>query len=143
MASIAEVNGTSLWYELNGSGPCVVQIGGAVSAHEGYATVTPRLSEHFEVLDYDHRGYGESARPRQRYTIDVWCDDLVALLDHLGKERVHVHGGSMGSFVAIAFALKYPERVDTLLLGAGAVAKCDGAGGIGWLKIEHDGRFFI
>jgi pimeloyl-ACP methyl ester carboxylesterase len=128
MASIAEVNGTSLWYELNGSGPCVVQIGGAVSAHEGYATVTPRLSEHFEVLDYDHRGYGESARPRQRYTIDVWCDDLVALLDHLGKERVHVHGGSMGSFVAIAFALKYPERVDTLLLGAGAVAKCDGMG---------------
>jgi len=128
MASIAEVNGTSLWYELNGSGRSVVQIGGAVSAHEGYATVTPRLSEHFEVLDYDHRGYGESARPRQRYTIDVWCDDLVALLDHLGKERVHVHGGSMGSFVAIAFALKYPERVDTLLLGAGAVAKCDGMG---------------
>lgn len=128
MSSIAEVNGTSLWYELNGRGPCVVQIGGAVSAHEGYATVTPRLSEHFEVLDFDHRGYGLSARPRQRYTIDVWCDDLVALLDHLGKNRVHVHGGSMGSFVAIAFALRYPERVDTLLLGAGAVAKCDGMG---------------
>jgi pimeloyl-ACP methyl ester carboxylesterase len=128
MASIAEVNGTSLWFELSGRGPCVVQVGGAVSAHEGYATVTPRLAEHFEVLDYDHRGYGLSARPRQRYTIDVWCDDLVALLDHLGKERVHVHGGSMGSFVDIAFALKYPERVDTLLLGAGAVAKCDGMG---------------
>ena len=48
---------------------------------------------------------------------------LVALLDHVGRGRVHVHGGSMGSFVAIAFALKYPERVDKLLLGAGAVAK--------------------
>ena len=128
MHGTADVNGTTLWYELVGSGECVVQVGGAVSAHEGYATITPHLAEHFEVLDYDHRGYGLSARPKQRYTIDVWCDDLVALLDHLGKDRVHVHGGSMGSFVAIVFALAHPDRVDKLLLGAGAVAKCDGMG---------------
>ena len=128
MHGTADVNGTTLWYELVGSGECVVQVGGAVSAHEGYATITPHLARHYEVLDYDHRGYGLSARPKQRYTIDVWCDDLVALLDHLGKDRVHVHGGSMGSFVAIAFALAHPDRVDKLLLGAGAVAKCDGMG---------------
>jgi len=128
MHGTADVNDTTLWYRLGGSGECVVQVGGAVSAHEGYETITPQLAEHYEVLDYDHRGYGLSARPSQRYTIDVWCDDLVALLDHLGKERVHVHGGSMGSFVAIAFALAYPDRVDKLLLGAGAVAKCDGMG---------------
>lgn len=126
--STAHVNGTRLWYDLVGSGACVVQIGGAVSAHEGYDTVTPVLAEHYEVLNYDHRGFGLSDRPSQRYTIDVWCDDLVGLLDHLGKDRVHVHGGSMGSFVAIAFALAHPERVDKLLLGAGAVAKCDGMG---------------
>jgi len=128
MGGIADVNGTSIWFDLVGSGETVVQIGGAVSAHEGYDPVTPELSRHYEVLNYDHRGYGSSARPEQRYTIDVWCDDLVALLDHVGRRRVHVHGGSMGSFVAIAFALKYPERVDKLLLGAGAVAKCDGMG---------------
>ena len=128
MHDFADVNGTTLWYRLAGSGECVVQLGGAVSAHEGYDTITPLLAERYEVLDYDHRGYGRSARPRQRYTIDVWCDDLVALLDHLGKDRVHVHGGSMGSFVAVAFALAHPERVDKLLLGAGAIAKCDGMG---------------
>lgn len=128
MHGTAAVNGTTLWYELVGSGECVVQVGGAVSAHEGYSTITPHLAQRYEVLDYDHRGYGLSARPKQRYTIDVWCDDLVALLDHLGKDRVHVHGGSMGSFVAIAFALAHPDRVDKLLLGAGAVAKCDGMG---------------
>ncbi len=127
-SGLAEVNGTTLWYELVGSGECVVQVGGAVSAHEGYATVTPSLAKRFEVLNYDHRGYGLSARPEQRYSIDVWCDDLVALLDHLGKKRVHIHGGSMGSFIAIAFALKYPQRVNKLLLGAGAIAKCDGMG---------------
>ena len=128
MAATAGIRGTTIWWELSGSGPTVVQIGGAVSAHEGYETVTPVLSQHLEVLDYDHRGYGASARPVQRYDVAVWCDDLVALLDHVGRRRVHVHGGSMGSFIAIEFALRHPERVDRLVLGAGAVARCDGMG---------------
>lgn len=142
MHDFADVNGTRLWYRLAGSGDCVVQVGGAVSAHEGYDTITPVLAEHYEVLDYDHRGYGQSARPRQRYTIDVWCDDLVALLDHLGKERVHIHGGSMGSFVAIAFALAHPDRVDKLALGAGAVAKCDGMGVSHFRVWQHIARAY-
>jgi 3-oxoadipate enol-lactonase len=142
MHGIADVNGTALWYQLTGDGECVVQIGGAVSGHEGYETITPHLAEYYEVLDYDHRGYGLSARPSQRYTIDVWCDDLVALLDHLGKDRVHVHGGSMGSFIAIAFALAHPERVDKLLLGAGAVAKCDGMGQSHFRVWQHLARAY-
>lgn len=128
LSGIAKVNGTGIWYEISGTGEVVVQIGGAVSAHEGYATVTPELSRHFTVLNYDHRGYGLSDRPRQRYTIQTWCDDLVALLDELKIDKAHIHGGSMGSFIAIAFAIKFPKRVGKLLLGAGAVAKCDGMG---------------
>jgi pimeloyl-ACP methyl ester carboxylesterase len=142
MHDIAHINGTTLWYEIVGSGECVVQLGGAVSAHEGYDTVTPRLREHYEVLNYDHRGYGLSARPRQDYTIDVWCDDLVGLLDFLGKQRVHIHGGSMGSFVAIAFALAHPDRVDKLLLGAGAVAKCDNMGVAQFRVWQHLARAY-
>jgi pimeloyl-ACP methyl ester carboxylesterase len=124
MATV-EVGGVNLWYEFVGSGETVVQVGGAVSAHEGYATITPELSKHYRVLDYDHRGYGSSDRPNQKYTMDTWCDDLAGLMDALGVERAHVHGGSMGSFIAINFAANYPEKVDKLLLGAGAVAKCD------------------
>ena len=121
------VNGTRLWYELSGEGPPLVQIGGAVSGHEGYAAVTARMAEHFTVLDYDHRGYGGSERPDQRYDIDVWADDLAALLAGLGIERLHVHGGSMGGFIAARFAARYPERVDRLVIG-GAVASCDRMG---------------
>ena len=56
-SSFANINGTKIWYELSGSGDVVVQIGGAVSAHEGYETVTPDIEKHFTVLNYDHRGY--------------------------------------------------------------------------------------
>jgi 3-oxoadipate enol-lactonase len=120
----ARVDGAELWYELKGSGPFLVQIGGAVSAHEGYATITEAMAERFTVVDYDHRGYGQSDRPRQRYTMDVWADDLAALLDAIGIERAHVHGGSMGGFIATRFAARYPERVDRLVI-SGAVARCD------------------
>ena len=120
----APVNGVDIWYQRLGAGPDLVQIGGAVSGHEGYATVTDAMAEHFAVLDYDHRGYGFSDRPEQKYTLATWSDDLVALLDHLGIERTHVHGGSMGGFIAADFATRYPERVDRLLIG-GAAAKCD------------------
>jgi 3-oxoadipate enol-lactonase len=122
---ITKVNDANLWFEFSGNGPYLVQIGGAVSAHEGYATVTPAMAEHFTVLDYDHRGYGQSDRPAgQRYDVDLWSDDLAGLLDALEIPRLHVHGGSMGGFIATRFAARYPERVDRLVIG-GAAAKCD------------------
>jgi pimeloyl-ACP methyl ester carboxylesterase len=119
------VNGAEVWYQLTGSGPHLVQIGGAVSGHEGYAAITSAMAEHFTVLDYDHRGYGQSDRnPAQQYDLDVWVDDLAGLLDALSMPRLHVHGGSMGGFIATRFAARYSERVDRLVIG-GAVAKCD------------------
>lgn len=120
----AAIADAELWYELKGSGPFLVEIGGAVSAHEGYATVTDAMTEHFTVIDYDHRGYGQSDRPKQRYTMATWADDLSQLLDAIGVERTHVHGGSMGGFIATLFAARYPARVDRLVI-SGAVAKCD------------------
>lgn len=120
----ATVNGCRLWYELKGSGDYLVQIGGAVSAHEGYAAVTERMAEHFTVIDYDHRGYGRSERPPSGYSLEVWADDLAGLLDAIGVELAHVHGGSMGGFIAAKFAARHPERVRKLVIG-GAVAKCD------------------
>lgn len=120
----ANVNGVKLYYEISGSGPTVIQIGGAVNGHEGYALITPHMKDHFTVIDFDHRGYGFSDRPAQKYTMDTWVDDMAGLLDALGVQKCHVHGGSMGGFIACLFGAKYPERVDRLVFN-GAVAKCD------------------
>ncbi len=120
-----DVGGCELWYRIVGDGPPLVQIGGAISAHEGYETITEAMAQHFSVIEYDHRGYGSSDRPEgQAYTMKVWSDDLAALLTALGVERCHVHGGSMGGFIASRFAADHPERVDRLVI-SGAVAKCD------------------
>jgi pimeloyl-ACP methyl ester carboxylesterase len=138
--AFATVNGVQIYYEINGSGPPVIQIGGAVNGHEGYTLVTPRMAEKFTVIDFDHRGYGQSDRPDQKYTMDTWVDDMAGLLDALGIERCHVHGGSMGGFIACLFAARYPERVDRLVFN-GAVAKCDWLARTNfylWKKIAND-----
>jgi pimeloyl-ACP methyl ester carboxylesterase len=76
------------------------------------------------VIDFDLRGYGLSERPVQRYSMDVWADDVAGLLDAIGVARTHVHGTSMGGMVAIRLAAKYPEKIDGLVIDC-AAAKCD------------------
>lgn len=118
---MVEVNGANIFYQLSGEGPPLMQVPGAVTGHAGYALVTPAMVNDFTVLDYDPRGYGASDRPQQDYSFDIWCDDMVGLLDALEIERTHVHGGSMGSMIALRFASRFPERVNGLVISGCAV----------------------
>jgi 3-oxoadipate enol-lactonase len=124
----ATVNGAELWYRITGEGEPVAQIHGAGFGHFNFDLATPALSQHFRVVDYDMRGYGQSDRPHQEYDMEVWADDLAGLLDTLEIERAHVHGTSMGGMIAIVFAGKYPERT------ASVVVNCAAA------KLGHAGR---
>lgn len=121
--SDAVVNGCRLWYEVRGKvdGEHLVQIGGAGFAHENFSTITDTMARRFRVIEFDLRGYGLSDRPVQKYSMDVWADDLAALLKEAGIARTHVYGTSMGGMVAVRFAAKYPELVDRLIVDCAAV----------------------
>jgi 3-oxoadipate enol-lactonase len=85
------------------------------------------------------RGYGESERPSQQYSMEVWADDVAGLMDHLGLRTAHIHGTSMGGMVAQQFAGKYPERTQRLVINCSA-AKLDYAGVLtfrGWIDIAE------
>lgn len=123
----AQVNGVSLWYEETGAGEPVVQIHGSGFGHLNFAAATPLLSQHFRVIDFDLRGYGESDQPIQHYDMEVWADDTAGLMDALSIPRAHIHGTSMGAMIGQQFAAKYPDKVDRLVLNCGA-AKLDAAG---------------
>lgn len=118
------VNGCRLWYEVKGEGDYLLQIGGAGFAHENFGMVVDEFVKRFTVIDFDLRGYGLSDRPLQAYDMDVWADDVAALLDAIGIRKTHVHGSSMGGMVAIRLAAKYPEKIDGLVIGCSA-AKSD------------------
>jgi pimeloyl-ACP methyl ester carboxylesterase len=133
------VRGVQLWYRISGEGEPVVQIHGAGFGHFNFDPATPELSEHFRVVDYDMRGYGQSDRPVQDYDMEVWADDLAGLMDALELDRAHVHGTSMGGMIAIVFAGKYPERTRSVVINC-AAAKLGAAGRLifkNWIDIAR------
>jgi pimeloyl-ACP methyl ester carboxylesterase len=80
----------------------------------------PRLAPHAEVIAFDRRAAGQSETPSSAYTFDVFIDDLVALLDYLGHERVILMATSAGGPQILQCALSHPDRVMALVLGSTA-----------------------
>jgi 3-oxoadipate enol-lactonase len=133
----ARINGVRIWYQETGEGEPVIQIHGAGFGHFNFATATPILSRSFRCIDFDMRGYGESERPFQNYSMEVWADDVAGLMDYLSLDSAHIHGTSMGGMVAQQFAAKYPNRTRRLVINCSA-AKLDYAGVLtfrGWIDI--------
>lgn len=116
--ALADVNGTQLFYEVTGKGEPIVLIPGLGTTHKFFAGVVPLLAQRYQVIGLDLRGVGQSAKPKQTYSMELWADDIAALLDHLKLERAHILGSSLGGCVAIAFADRYLAKTGTLVLAA-------------------------
>lgn len=70
----------------------------------------------FDTWAFDLIGHGWSDKPDHDYEIDAYVEHLRAVMDALGFERAHVSGESLGGWVAARFALKYPDRLERLVL---------------------------
>jgi pimeloyl-ACP methyl ester carboxylesterase len=112
----ATVGSITLFYERAGRGSAVVLIPGLGGDHFLWRHQVPHLAAQFDVIAPDLRGAGQSSAPDEPYSMAMFADDLAGLLDVLGIARAHVVGASMGGFVAQEFALRYPERLDRLVL---------------------------
>lgn len=110
---IAEVNGTKLYYELAGAGECIVFIHGNFGDSRLWDNQFKLFAKEYKVLRYDVRGYGKSAMPLKGEKYGPH-DDLKALLDYLEIKKAHFVGFSMGSGIAIDFAVEYPEMAYSL-----------------------------
>jgi 3-oxoadipate enol-lactonase len=126
-AGTASVNGITLHYEITGDGEPIILVGGSGLGRPNLDPVQPYLEPHFTVLAFDQRGYGESgADGLDTATIDTWVDDLVGLMDAVGWERAHIHGASFGGMIALATAVRYPDRCLSAIPN-GCFAKPDAA----------------
>ena len=120
----ASVNGARIYYEVHGEGEPVIFLNGILANTASWAFQLPVFSREFEVILMDFRGQGRSDKPRMRYTMEMHADDVRALLDHLDVQRAHVVGISYGAEVGMIFALRYPERVRSLVVAC-AVSHVD------------------
>ncbi len=74
------------------------------------------LAERYRVLRYDTRGHGRSEAGEAPCTLELLADDAAQLMDHLGIARATWVGFSMGGMIGQTFALRYPQRVQGLVL---------------------------
>lgn len=109
------LNGVRLYYEEAGEGPPLLLLHGLGSSHNMFKEEMAQFKNDYRVIAIDCRGHGQSDKPA-KYTLNDHIEDAVALLDHLGIERAHVIGVSMGSYIAQGLVLAHPDRVGKLVL---------------------------
>ncbi len=120
VAATAEVNGTTLFYELLGQGdPLVLISGGGSLDRRMWDEQFQYLSRHYLVVRYDLRGLGKSEIPREPYSPS---EDLDHLLSFLNISKAHIVGLSLGARMAIDFTLDHPERVSTLIAASPGIS---------------------
>lgn len=117
------VNEIRLTYERRGTGTPMVLLHGFPLDHHLWDDVVPLLSDTFDLIVPDLRGFGGSSTVESFYAMEDFAADIAALLDHLGIQKAAIVGHSMGGYIALAFARLYPARVTGLgLVGSQALA---------------------
>ncbi|KEI72152.1 alpha/beta fold hydrolase [Endozoicomonas elysicola] len=119
----ARINGIDLYYEVHGSGPVLMLVAGLGSDSQSWLPVIDELARHFMLILPDNRGCGRTTPHEVETTIELISDDCMALLDELEIPSVIVLGHSMGAFIAMDCAVRYPQKVSQLVL-EGASAFC-------------------
>ena len=116
----ADLPGVHLWYrDTGGSGVPVVLLHATTGSSRVWEYQLPVFTENgFRVIAYDRRGFGRSVIDPAGAQPDTGADDLQALMNHLGIDRFHLAGTAGGAFVALDFALSFPERLRSLVVAS-------------------------
>ncbi len=98
-------------YAESGEGDAFLFIPGLMGLLNAWDFQIPHFSQRYRCITFDHRGTGESDKPKEAYSTHLIAQDAVALMEALGIERAHVAGTSTGGCILQNLALDYPERL--------------------------------
>lgn len=111
-------DGAVIHYEVAGEGPAIAFAHGLGGNHLSWWQSAPVFAQRHRVVTFSHRGFPPSTAPGGVADPTLYAGDLLALLDHLGIDKVVIAGQSMGGWTAVETALAAPSRV------AGIVMAC-------------------
>ena len=110
-------NGWQMYYEIHGTGPeTIVAIHGNIASTRWWQFLLPFLPSGCRIVMMDLRGCGKSTHTRDGYEISQYVQDIHELLAGLDGGRFHLLGHSMGGQIALAYALRYPQDLQTIAL---------------------------
>jgi len=130
--AFVENQGARIYWDEQGRGEPVLLIMGLGYPSAMWHRTRPALAARYRTIALDNRGAGRSDTPPGPYPIRLMVSDAAAVLEAAGIENAHVFGISMGGMIAQEFALQYPQRVWSLVLG------CSAAGGPTVVRAEAE-----
>ncbi len=116
MSHYIDVNGLQLSYRDSGDGEALVLLHGFTGCGDDWRHVFPRPIANFRVIAPDLRGHGRSTNPGGSFTLREAAQDVFALLDRLGLDRVNAIGMSAGAKTLLHMATQQPTRLDAMVL---------------------------
>ena len=124
----AKIRDTEIFFDIEGSSLVVdgsrmrekpvafLVHGGPGVDHSSYKLGFSPLSQKLQLVYFDHRGQGRSARgPKETYTLENNVEDMEALRQYLGLDKIVVIGTSYGGMVALSYAIRYSQNVSHLI----------------------------
>ncbi|MEM7029205.1 MAG: alpha/beta hydrolase [Chloroflexota bacterium] len=115
----ATINNANLYYEVKGEGEPLLLLHAGVADSRMYDDQVETFAQHYRVIRFDLRGFGQSTMPSGSFSNIA---DVGALLDHLDVQATYILGISFGGLIALDFAITHPVRVKKLILGAPSVS---------------------
>ncbi len=112
-------------YRIIGQGPALYLVHGIGARKTTWEELIAGLKDQFTCVSYDLRGHGESPVPPTPYTLSDLVDDLEALRQKLGHEKIHVVGHSLGGMIGPAYARAYPEHTLSVSLLSTAAGRSE------------------
>jgi len=144
-----EVEGLTAHYVVAGRGPALVLLHGGANDWREWEENIGALSQKLEVYALDLPGFGLTPKPEARYTLNFLANFVHGFMQAVGLSYASLGGHSLGAGVALKFALRFPDRVERLILvdawGFGRVTL------LGWLivtscnlfrRVFQPGRFY-
>jgi len=110
------VGGLNMYYEVHGKGKPLLLISGLGNDLNGWALQIPEFAKKHRVIAFDNRGSGRTDAPDHPYSIGMMAEDTTGLMEALSIESAHVLVVAMGGYIAEELAIRYPGRVQSLIL---------------------------
>src|SRR6202165_1412643 len=114
--TVASPAGADIFVRSGGSGPVVVLLHGYAETSDSWAPLAAELVKNYTVVVPDLRGIGRSSRPTGGYDKKTQAADIRAVVTALGYDRASVVSHDIGIMVAYAYAARYPDKVEALVL---------------------------
>ena len=106
-------------YQISGNenGPKMVLIHGLFINSDCWKFQLPFFESKFHILRFDLRGHGNSTKPKKRFTIRNYVDDMLSLLNHLNwTKELYLVGHSLGGMIALVYGIENPSQVKKMVV---------------------------